>query len=259
MVDLILTSVAANALLYGLTWAIGTRLRNISIIDGIWSLSFALTLVVCLYKNADVDAHRACIAILIFVWAIRLSVHLLPRSLRHGEDHRYTRMRTGWSSWGFLWWSLFAIFGLQLMLSIVLSLPFMVAFSTTGTPQPIFHFGTLIALFGLVYEIVADEQLKRFRAHSANDGSVLNQGLWRYSRHPNYFGEWLFWCGIWVACIAAGAPLWTVHAPILLTILLLRVSGVANMESTIQDRRPAYAQYIRQTNAFFPGVPRDSR
>ena len=253
MIDILSTALLANGVLYLATWAWGTRIANISIIDGIWSLSFALTLTVCLFEKASVSIHQLLLAGLIYVWALRLSVHLFPRSLSHGEDHRYTRMRQGWRPEQFVWWSLVGIFGLQLILSLLLSIPFIGALTSTSQPTTAFFFGLLLSLFGFVYETCADLQLKAFRSQIESEKRVLDTGLWRYSRHPNYFGEWLFWWGIWIASADLGAPWWSIYAPILLTALLLRVSGVANMESKIEERRPDYRRYIDSTNAFFPG------
>ena len=100
-----------------------------------------------------------------------------------------------------------------------------------------------------------DWQLSRFKADPSNNGKVLDTGLWRYTRHPNYFGNACIWWAFWLFAVAAGAW-WTIFAPLLMTFLLLRVSGVAMLERTISDRRPAYAEYIRSTNAFFPGPRR---
>ena len=112
--------------------------------------------------------------------------------------------------------------------------------------------GAAVVLVAIALETVADLQLARFRAAPANAGRVLDTGLWRYSRHPNYFGECVFWWGIWLVALSAGAG-WTVIGPLLMTVLLLKVSGVTLLEADIAGRRPAYVDYVRRTNAFIPG------
>ena len=115
--------------------------------------------------------------------------------------------------------------------------------------------GSLVWLIGVLFEGIGDLQLARFKADPANKGKVMDRGLWRYTRHPNYFGNFLIWWGIWIVAAEAGVW-WTVIGPIVMSILLLRVSGVAMLERTITERRPAYAEYIRTTSAFFPRPPK---
>ena len=127
----------------------------------------------------------------------------------------------------------------------------------TGT-QPLHvldYLGIALALAGLAFETIADWQLAAFKRDPANNSSVMDRGLWRFSRHPNYFGEFCVWWGLYVIALSAGAW-WSIVSPLLMTLLLLRVSGVVLLEKSIGERRPAYQVYRARTNAFFPGLPR---
>ena len=258
MIDALITAIGVNAVLFVTVWLIGTAKAKISLIDVVWGPSFGLTLMVCLINAPGLGLAKILLATLILTWSIRLGYHLLPRAFSATEDRRYTAMRAGRSPTFFVWWSLIAVFGLQLVLSTFFSLPFVYALfssSTHGTDLVV-ALGLGIATIGLAYESVADWQLKEFLSEPKGERSVCNVGLWRLSRHPNYFGESVFWWGIWLSAVGLSAPVWTVAAPIGLTVLLLRVSGVSMMESTISSRRPGYDAYKQTTNAFLPGVPK---
>ena len=256
---LVASCLLANGLLFVPAWVVATVVKKINVVDVIWGPSFAVSLTVALNLVASPTPEQIALSVLIYLWAFRLALHLLPRAIHHEEDRRYTAMREGRSRRFFLFWSLIAIFGLQVVLSVLLSVPFLSIMLQSPTPGGItFAVGLGAALIGLVYESVADYQLRTFLTQRSDTGSVCQQGLWRFSRHPNYFGEFVFWWGIWLATIDLGAPLWCIYAPIGLTYLLLRVSGVALMESTIKTRRPSYDAYCRTTNAFFPGPRRST-
>ena len=147
------------------------------------------------------------------------------------------------------------MFGLQALLAWVVSISLFAAI-TTNTPLNVLDFFAIVLfILGFVWQVVGDWQLALFKANPANKGKVLNTGLWRYSRHPNYFGECCMWWAFYLFAIATGAW-WAIISPILMTLLLLKVSGVRLLEQTITERRPAYADYIKNTNAFIPGFPK---
>lgn len=258
MLELFAHALIANGCLFSLVWVLATYLSKVSLIDIIWGPSFAVTLTVCLWHSSALSDGQWAMAILIYVWAARLALHLLPRGFSHGEDARYTAMRKGRSPRFFIVWSLFGIFGLQAFISLGLSTPFVFGLMTDqyNPSAPLPFLGLLLAAVGLAYETLADYQLKTFLAKRSGAQAVCNVGLWKWSRHPNYFGEALFWWGIWVSALTLGAPFWTIYAPVGLNLLLLKVSGVSLMESTITTRRPQYAEYIKTTNAFIPGPSR---
>ncbi len=257
MIETVLNAVCVNAVLFISVWLIATAKKKVSLIDVIWGPSFGCTLMVCLINAPALSTSQLVIATLVLTWSIRLGYHLLPRAFHPTEDRRYTAMRVNRSPTFFIWWSLFSIFGLQLVLSTFFSMPFIYALFGDGTPshQAAFAIGAVIACFGLGYESLSDWQLKEFLAEKRAEQSVCNIGLWRFSRHPNYFGESVFWWGMWLSSLSLGAPVWTIAAPVGLTVLLLRVSGVSMMEATISSRRPGYDEYKRSTNAFLPGKP----
>jgi steroid 5-alpha reductase family enzyme len=193
---------------------------------------------------------------LVAAWAVRLAAYLAARNWNAPEDHRYRAIRSR-NQPHFEWKSLYLVFGLQGLLAWLVSAPLAAAVASPAALGPLDWIGGLLVAFGIVFEAVADTQLARFRRDPASAGRVLDSGLWRWSRHPNYFGECCVWWGFYLLAVAAGGA-WTVFAPLLMTLLLLRVSGVALLEKDIGERRPAYRDYVARTSAFIPWPPRDA-
>jgi steroid 5-alpha reductase family enzyme len=194
---------------------------------------------------------------LIAVWALRLAAHITWRSWGEPEDRRYNTMRAR-NEPHFRWKSLVLVFGLQATLAWVVSLS---ALAAVINPRPwnwIDTLGVCGVVFGAAFEAVADLQLARFKADPAHRGQVMDRGLWRTSRHPNYFGEFCVWWGIYLIALSTQAW-WAIASPVLMTVLLLKVSGVALLEHDITERRPGYREYIARTNAFFPGRARQTQ
>ena len=198
--------------------------------------------------------RETLLLVLLGVWALRLSLHITVRNHGEPEDRRYQAIRSN-NQPHFWLKSLFIVFLLQGFLAWVIVLPALAAVSGQASPGPLDWIGVGLWATGLLFEIVGDWQLARFRREKGSDDEVLDTGLWRYTRHPNYFGEALLWWGVYLLAVSAGAW-WTVFAPLLMTFLLLRVSGVALLEKDISDRRPAYRRYIERTSAFVPWPPR---
>jgi steroid 5-alpha reductase family enzyme len=193
--------------------------------------------------------------ILVAIWAVRLSVYITARNHGHGEDRRYQAIRRN-NEPGFAYKSLYIIFGLQALLAWIISLPLLAA-ASGNAPLGLFDVaGVLLWTVGMVFEAGGDWQLARFKANPAHAGQVFDRGLWRYTRHPNYFGDFCVWWGFYALALGAGGW-WSLAGPLLMSVLLLKVSGVALLEKDIGERRPAYADYIRRTSAFFPRPPRD--
>jgi steroid 5-alpha reductase family enzyme len=235
-------------------WAIASARRNAGLVDIFWPLFFLLAAAIHAWTGS-VGGPRGWLAIaLVAAWALRLSGYLAVRNWNAPEDRRYRAMRERHEP-GFWWKSLYLVFGLQAVLAWLISAPLAPAIQATGSPGISGALGAALAAFGIAYEATADRQLARFLARADNSGRVMDQGLWRYSRHPNYFGEFCVWWGLYVMAAGAGGA-WTVFAPLLITVLLLRVSGVSLLEKDIGERRPGYGKYARRTNAFFPGPPR---
>ncbi len=221
-----------------------------------WSLFFLLGAYTVALLGYESSPRIFITLTLLTLWAVRLAVHIAWRGWGH-EDKRYLVIRE--NNAPFFWFkSLYIIFALQGVLAWIISLSIYGALDGNEPFQALDYLGALLILFGLYWEIVADRQLNRFKANPDNADKVLDSGLWYYSRHPNYFGECCVWWGFFLLALAAGAW-WAIVSPILMTFLLLKVSGVSLLESTISDRRPAYAAYIKNTNAFVPGIPKHAK
>ncbi len=240
-------------------WLLSLPLRNASIIDACWGAAFAVAgWGAALAGGVPLGSPRTALALaLVTLWAARLSLHLLARNAGHGEDPRYAAMRRGHGA-RFWWVSLFTVFLLQAALAWAISLPVQLAVLRGGPLGWLDGVAVGVWLTGFVFETVGDLQLTRFRADPGNRGRALDTGLWRYTRHPNYFGDALLWWGFGLLGVAAGAP-WTLFAPALMTFLLVKVSGVALLEKDIAERRPAYRDYLARTSAFIPWWPRPAR
>lgn len=237
-------------------WSISLVKRDASIADVFWGAGFVLIAWVALTFNSPVAWRAWLVAVLTSIWGLRLAFHLLLRNLKHTEDRRYAAMRSQHGP-RFWWVSLFTVFLLQGAILWFISLPVqVVAAQKVLNGFSVFDaLGITLWAIGFFFESVGDWQLARFKAEPSNQGKVMDRGLWRYTRHPNYFGDFCIWWGLYVICASGGAA-WTLLSPILMAFLLMRVSGVTLLESNIKDRRPAYAAYQARTNAFFPAPPR---
>lgn len=232
-------------------WLVSLAIRNSSIVDIAWGPLFLLIGVVA--RGAADGARGQLVLVLLGVWALRLALHLLWRNGVRHEDRRYVTLR---ERFGARYWlvSLPLVFLLQPTLAWIVALPVQAAVLRPGPPLGwLDGVATLLVVAGTIVESTADLQLARFRARGS--AGVLDNGLWRYSRHPNYFGDFVVWWGFGAFGAAAGAP-WALVGPLVMSYLLLRVSGVTLLEKTIGSRRPDYEAYRRRTNAFFPGPPR---
>ena len=249
-------ALAATLALAAITWVASVAKRDVSIVDSAWSMLFVLSAVVYAI-TADVPLttlRNALVFALLIAWAVRLCVYITARNHGQGEDRRYQAIRAR-NEPGFVWKSLYVVFGLQAVLASIVVTCVHVALGETKPLDVVDCIGLLLGLAGLVFETIADVQLARFRADVRNRGRVLDTGLWRFSRHPNYFGEATLWWGMFIVA-AAGGGTWTVFSPLLMTFLLLRVSGVTLLERDIGERRPAYGDYVARTPAFFPSRPK---
>lgn len=249
--DVLLPCAAAVAILMLVVWAVSVRVHDASIVDPVWGPAFVLVALVAAF--AGDGSGRTLLLVLVAVWGLRLGWHLTRRKLAEPEeDRRYAQMRARKGD-AFALWSLRMVFATQGVLVLVVSLPITQADGDLGAGAVP---GVVLWLVGLVFEAVGDAQLSAFKADPQNRGKVMDRGLWAWTRHPNYFGDACVWWGLWLVGLAAGAPLWTVVGPVVMTVLLVRVSGARLLEQDIGDRRPAYADYIRRTSGFLPRPPR---
>jgi steroid 5-alpha reductase family enzyme len=252
----LITALAAVLVLTFVLWLISIPLKNVAIIDLFWGPAVALPGVVYWFLAAAPGPRADLIAVLAVLWAARLGIYLFARNSGKPEDRRYQAMREKHDP-GFRFKSLYIVFWLQAVLAWVIGLPLYGAVYSSAPLGILDFIGAALFVFGFAWESIADWQLASFLRTRKNNDAVMDKGLWRYSRHPNYFGEFTLWWGLWLIAAAGGAA-WTIVGPILLSFFLLKVSGVALLEKDIGERRPAYQAYIDRTSAFFPRPPRVS-
>jgi len=251
-----LMATAAAILIATITlWFVSLARRDASIADAFWGTGFVIVAWMAWWLNSPAVPRVLIMTGLTTAWGLRLSLFLLWRNMGHGEDRRYAAMRAHHAQ-RFWWVSLFTVFLLQGALLWFVSLPLQVAAAqNSATPLGwLDAAGIGVWAVGLFFETVGDWQLARFKSNPSHAGQVMDRGLWRYTRHPNYFGDFCVWWGVYLIAAGGGAH-WTVVSPLLMSLLLLRVSGVTLLEQTITERRPDYAAYQARTNAFFPGPP----
>ena len=235
---------------------IASRIKNdVGIVDSFWSLMIlAAGLCFLLFSDTTITDRHSVVILLLTAWAIRLSFHITWRNWGQQEDSRYQTIRKN-NQPNFEFKSLYIVFLLQAFLAVIVALPLMSIFSSNSNINNLDYLAFALWLTGMLFETVGDLQLARFKSSNNNQDKVLNCGLWRYSRHPNYFGEFCIWWAFFLFAVASGYW-WSIVSPLLMTILLLKVSGVSLLESTISERRPEYASYCKTTNAFFPWLPK---
>jgi steroid 5-alpha reductase family enzyme len=260
----------SGALIIGLmvaVWLVNLALKNSSIVDIFWGLGFiGVAWLVNLQLREtylSISAYDTVMSVwrswlmtaLVSIWGLRLALHILLRNWGQPEDFRYAawRKENGPRWW---WFSFFKVFLLQGVLLWFVSAPLVAGqYPHFGpTPHLLDILGVIVWLVGFCCEALGDWQLARFKADPTNKGKLLTSGLWRYTRHPNYFGDAAQWWGFYLIALAAGAW-WTIFSPLLMTFLLMRISGVALLEKTLRQR-PGYEAYMARTNAFFPGWPK---
>jgi steroid 5-alpha reductase family enzyme len=257
MVEILVASAVAVAALMALLWLVSLARADASIVDIAWGPGFALVGAIAALVGEGAPARRWLVAGLAALWGLRLGAYLAWRNHGRGEDWRYRAMRAHHGD-AFRWKSAYIVFGLQGALLWFISLPLQVAAAAREPAAlgPLDLAGVALFALGFAFEAVGDWQLARFKADPGNAGRVMDRGLWRYTRHPNYFGDACVWWGLYAIAAATPGGWLTVLSPALMTFLLLRVSGVALLERGLSKRRPDYADYVRRTSAFLPLPPR---
>jgi len=236
------------------TWLVSLWRRDVSIVDGMWPVFISSAGLYYGWAAPQLDLRAHAALLLLVIWAARLCIHITVRNHGQPEDRRYQQIRAN-NQPHFQWKSLYIVFGLQALLAWIVAMPFLALTRETGGFGWLPCVGAALAAFGICFEAIADWQLERFRKHPQGHGRVLDTGLWRYSRHPNYFGECCAWWGFGLMALDTGAW-WALASPLLMTVLLLKVSGVTLLERDMGERRPDYARYVRATSAFVPRPPR---
>jgi steroid 5-alpha reductase family enzyme len=252
----LIAGATALALMLGV-WLLSLALRDASVVDVFWGIGFVLIAWVTYAAGDGWQPRGLLVAGLVTVWGLRLALHLARRNLGKPEDPRYAAMRR---RHGERFWlvSLGTVFLLQGAAMWVVSLPVQMA-QVADSPDHLTALDVLGMLgfaCGLAFEAVGDRQLERFKADESSAGQVMDRGLWRYTRHPNYFGDALVWWGLFLIALSHTGYWWTVVGPLTMTLLLTRISGVPLLERRMARTRPGYAEYMRRTSGFIPLPPR---
>lgn len=243
--------------LVSLLWLLSLALKNAGIVDIFWGGGFVITFWTTALLLPGAPSERTILlGLLVSIWGLRLTAYILSRNAGKPEDFRYAAWRrdAGRPWW---WQSYFKVFLLQGTLMWIIAIP-LIAVQTSAAPAAwtcLDISGAALWLVGFIFESGGDLQLARFRKNPANRGRLLTTGLWSVTRHPNYFGDSAQWWGFFLIAAAAGAA-WTVFSPVLMTVLLMRVSGVTLLEKTLKNSKPGYAEYMARTSAFVPWFPR---
>lgn len=255
--SLYLTLLLVTIGLMTLLWLISLALKNSSIVDIFWGTGFVIVAwAAFVLTPGGFESRKILLASLVTIWGLRLSLYILWRNWGKAEDFRYQvwRKEAGAAWW---WRSFFKVFFLQGVILWIVAAPLLVAqiSAQPGHLTWIDYLALPVWLVGFFFEAVGDWQLARFKANPANKGKVLNTGVWHYTRHPNYFGDSAQWWAFYLIALAAGGW-WTIFSPIIMTTLLMRVSGVTLLEKTLKDEKPGYKEYVQTTSEFIPWFPR---
>lgn len=253
--------VISALLFYHLAFAIALIRKDYSVIDVVWPLSFLLIFSVGLVQQGGAfTTLTMAVGGLVALWSLRLAAYLLYRNLKQPEeDFRYAEMRADWQPNANLH-AYFKVFLLQAMLALFIASPvYLIHFAATSSQNQVWnglnYLGLAVAVIGFLWEAIADYQKDRFKADPANQGKPCRRGFWYFSRHPNYFGESVFWWGVFLLVIPHVSPLYAFFPPLLLQLFLLKVSGV-NLLTKRNAGNPAYAEYQATTNALLPWWPK---
>lgn len=256
--EIYITGYGVIMLFMALVWLVSVRITNASIVDMIWGFVFVVAAVAYFAFTDGYETRKWLVLILTVIWGMRLSLHLTARNWGKPEDFRYQKFRERYGADRYWWVSFFQVYLLQGTILWFVSLPLLAAqYHETSANLTIFDvLGVIVWGIGIFFEAVGDWQLTRFKANPANKGKVLNTGLWRYTRHPNYFGDSMVWWGLFLIAVSTHWGILTIISPLFMTFLLMRVSGVKLLEKTLKEK-PGYEEYIRRTSAFLPMPPKD--
>lgn len=238
-------------------WLIAVKLDNYSIVDIIWGITFIITTTVVLVYTGLYNVVSLTIAALVLIWGLRLSIYLFSRNAGKPEDYRYQDMRKKWGN-KVKQTAFVRVFMLQGTVSLLFSLGIFLGISQSDTILAMWpvYLGVIVWVVGFLFESIGDAQLRAFIQKPKNRGKVITTGLWKYTRHPNYFGEATQWFGI--SIIACAVPFGWISfiSPLLLTFFLLKISGVPLLEKK-NAKKPGYAEYAAKTSVFVPMPPKN--
>ena len=237
-------------------WIISVALKNVSIVDLFWGAGFVV-INTFYFFNTDTTPPKTVLLVLVAIWGLRLSIYLAWRNIGKGEDFRYQEFRRKYGEKNYWWISFFQTFLLQGILMWIISLP-LLGTNLNSSSQSLGLLdllGIFVWLIGFVFEAGGDYQLARFRNDISNKGKVLDAGFWHYTRHPNYFGDSAVWWGYGLLCLSTGSY-WYISGSVIMTLLIIKVSGVALLEKSLKEAKPQYHDYIKKTSSFIPWFPK---
>lgn len=241
-----------------LLWLVSLMIKDVSIIDIFWGFGFVLIAWFYAYSNIleEMDLRAQIFLGMVTIWGLRLAAFLAYRNIGNGEDYRYAQWRkdNGKKWW---WLSFIRVFALQGFLLWIISAVFLPSFSIKAEMGIFEYIGIAFWAIGLFFEAVGDWQLMQFKKDKSNKGKVMNKGLWKYTRHPNYFGDSMVWWGFFIYTLSHPLGWMYVFCPIVMTLFLVKISGVAMLEVKLKKSKPKYAEYIRKTSSFIPMMPKD--
>jgi steroid 5-alpha reductase family enzyme len=248
-------SLAILVLVYGATFLIGRRIGRYNVVDVTWGASFVVVaMVAAAVGNGDLF-RRLLLLVLVAIWGLRLAWHMVGKSAGNGEDPRYDKLLGGDYSAGNV---IRKIFLIQAAMAWFISLPLQLSASLGPTPRalvPVLIAGAVVWAVGVLFEAVGDRQLRQFKADPANKGTIMDRGLWSWTRHPNYFGDSAVWWGLWLISIADALSVTTVLSPVAMTYFLVYATGARLTERIMADR-PGFREYCARTSFFVPRPPR---
>ena len=255
--SVLIGAAATIACLMLASWSVSLLRRDASIVDIVWGLGFVVVAWAAKFVTGASGAGNWLLLMMVTVWGLRLAGYLAKRNLGNGEDFRYRAMRRKHGE-RFAIVSLYSVFGLQGVLMFVVSLPVTLGQRDTNAGAGfVVLLGFIVWAIGAYFEVVGDAQLARFKRDPRNTDQIMDQGLWGLTRHPNYFGDCLVWWGLAIVGATQGAGLWAFLGAIVMTVLLVRVSGAALLDRLLAKRKPGYAEYMDRTSGFIP-MPRRS-
>jgi steroid 5-alpha reductase family enzyme len=257
MLTLILQASLIILVLFTLLWIWSIIIKNVSIVDLFWGFGFVLVNAFYVFQTGELNTRKILLLVMVTVWGLRLSIYIAWRNIGKGEDFRYKEFRRKYGPNRYWWVSFFQTFLLQGLLMMIVSLPLLGvnAGAHSNALNVLDYIAVLVWLIGFAFEAGGDFQLSRFKQNPGNKGKVLNTGFWKYTRHPNYFGDAAVWWAYALLSLAAGSY-WQIIGSIMMTLLIIKVSGVALLEKTLNDTKPQYKEYIQKTSSFFPWFPK---
>ncbi|MFP4023699.1 MAG: DUF1295 domain-containing protein [Thiohalospira sp.] len=257
--DIYIQALAIILFVMFFTWLISIIISNASIVDSVWGTGFVVLSIFYFLQTNQSSLINIILLVLVSLWGLRLSIHITIRNWGKGEDYRYQNFRQNYGPKRYWWISFFQVFLLQGILLWLISVPLLATFYAGKESLNFIHFlGIMIWIIGFTFEAGGDIQLMRFKSKSENKGKLLTKGFWKYTRHPNYFGDAAVWWAYGLFSIASGYYI-PVLGSVLMTFLIIKISGVAMLEKSLIEKKPDYKNYIQSTSAFIPWFNKKSK